>query len=65
MRLGLVFSLSNAISIEKFLSPQIAIASGSDKYLLFSRLDKHHFKISMIFADISVNYDLKSFLSCF
>ncbi len=112
MRHGLVFSLSNAISIEKLLFPQIAIASGSDKYLLFSRLCKHHFKahihmrhglvfsqsnailienflfpqiaigcssnkyllfscrcknpfkVSMIFADICVNYTLKSFLSC-
>ena len=27
--------LSDAISIEKFLSPHIAIAIGSDKYLLF------------------------------
>jgi hypothetical protein len=30
-----VISLSNAISIEDFLSPQIAIASGTNKYLLF------------------------------
>jgi len=28
---------------KKFPSPQIAIDSGSDKYLLFSRLCKHHF----------------------
>ncbi len=39
-----MFLLSNAISIENFLSPQIAIDSGSDKYLLFSRSCKHHFK---------------------
>ncbi len=31
----------DAILIEDFLSPQIAIASGNEKYLLFSRLCKH------------------------
>jgi hypothetical protein len=39
---GKVFLLSDAISIEKFLSPQIVIASGSDKYWLFPCLCKHH-----------------------
>jgi len=39
----MAFSLSNAILIEKFLSPQIGIASSIKKYLLFSRLCKHHF----------------------
>jgi len=34
---GLAISLSDAIFID-FLSPQIAIASSSDKHLLFSRL---------------------------
>jgi hypothetical protein len=32
MRNGLVFSLSDAISIEKFLSPKIAIGCSRDKY---------------------------------
>ncbi len=41
---SLVFLLSNAISMEKFLSSQIAITSISDTYLLFSRLCKYHFK---------------------
>jgi hypothetical protein len=35
---GLAISLSDAIFIEDFLSLQIAIASSSDKHLLFSRL---------------------------
>jgi hypothetical protein len=39
----LAILLSNAISIEDFLFPQIAITSSSDKYLLFSRLCKHYF----------------------
>jgi hypothetical protein len=41
--MGLAISLSGAILIEDFLSLQIAIASSSDKHLLFSRLCKHHF----------------------
>jgi hypothetical protein len=40
---GLAFLLIDAISIVKFLSSQIAIASGSDKYVLFSRLCKLNF----------------------
>jgi hypothetical protein len=39
---GLAFSLSEAISIEKFLHFQIELASDSNKYLLFSGLCKHH-----------------------
>jgi hypothetical protein len=35
---GPVILLSEAISTEDFLSPQSAIFSGSDKYLLFSHL---------------------------
>jgi hypothetical protein len=35
--------MSDAISIEDFLFPQIAITTSSDKYLLFTRLRKHHF----------------------
>jgi len=38
-------NLGNAISIEKFLSVQIAIANGSDKYLLFFRMCKHPSRI--------------------
>jgi len=41
---GLAISLSDAISIENFLSLNIAIVSGSKKYLLFSRLRKNHLK---------------------
>jgi hypothetical protein len=35
---GPVILLSEAISIEDFLSPQIAIVSAINKYLLFSHL---------------------------
>jgi hypothetical protein len=41
---GLAFSLSNAISIAKFLSFQIAIASASDKYVPLSNMCKHHIR---------------------
>jgi hypothetical protein len=34
--------LVSKVSKEKFVSPQIAIASGSYKYSLFSRLCKHN-----------------------
>jgi hypothetical protein len=37
-------SLSDVISTEDFLSPQIAITSNSDKYLLLSYLCKHRFR---------------------
>jgi hypothetical protein len=36
----MTFSMSDAILMEKFLPSQIASASGSDKYLLFSRMYK-------------------------
>ncbi len=36
-------SLTDAIFIEKFLSFQIAIGSGSENYLLFYRMSKHRF----------------------
>jgi hypothetical protein len=39
----LAILLSDAISIEDFLFPQIAITSSSDKYLFFTCLHKHHF----------------------
>jgi hypothetical protein len=41
LNVGMVISLSDVISIEDFLSPQIADASSIDKYALFSRLSKH------------------------
>ncbi len=42
--MGLAISLSDAIlKIEKFLSPQITIASSSNKYLLLSCLCKQRF----------------------
>jgi hypothetical protein len=42
---GLAISLGRYnFKIAKFLSPQITIASSSDKYSLFSRLCKHHLK---------------------
>jgi hypothetical protein len=37
--------MNNAILIEKTLSPQIAIASSSDKYLLFPCLCKDYFTL--------------------
>jgi hypothetical protein len=37
---GMAFSMSGAILIEKFLASQNASARGSDKYLLFSRMYK-------------------------
>jgi len=40
---GLTILLSDAISIETFLSFQIAIAGDSDKLVMFSCLCKHHF----------------------
>jgi hypothetical protein len=43
---GSAFLLSDAISTEKLLSFQVTIASGSDKYVLFSRLCKHYFRSS-------------------
>jgi hypothetical protein len=39
---GRALLLHNPISIENFLYFQIVIATGSDKYLLFSRMCKHY-----------------------
>jgi len=39
---GLAISLSDAISIEDFLSPQITITSESDNYVVFLCLCKYH-----------------------
>jgi hypothetical protein len=41
--MGLAFSQSDVISIKKFLSSQIAIASGSNKFLLLSFLCKKNY----------------------
>jgi hypothetical protein len=49
--MGMAFSLSDAISIEKIISPQIAITSRSDNYLLFSRLRNKHFKWGLRFLE--------------
>ncbi len=43
---GPVILMSEAISIEDFLSPQIAIVSGSDKYLLFYPLTVTEFIVN-------------------
>ncbi len=48
------FSLTDAISMEIFLFSQIAIASGSSKYLLFSWLCKHHFNSIGIYFLITI-----------
>ncbi len=40
--------LSGAILIENFLSFQIDIAIGSDKYLRFSQLCKHHVMVVLL-----------------
>ncbi len=50
----MTFSLTDAISIEKLLFSQIAIASGSSKYLLFSRLCKHHFNSIGIYFLVTI-----------
>ncbi len=50
----MTFSLTDAISIEKLLFSPIAIASGSSKYLLFSRLCKHHFNSKGIYFLITI-----------
>jgi len=50
----MAFSMSDAILIEKILSPQIAIASSSDKYLLFSRLCKHRLGCSFTISKTQI-----------
>jgi len=45
---SLMISLCDAISIENFLSFQIAIASSSDKYSLFFRMCKHLFTLKKV-----------------
>ena len=49
---GQAFLVNDAISFEKFLSSQITIASGSYKYLLFSRPIEHHFNEAKHFVNI-------------
>ncbi len=52
---GLAILLSDAISIENFLSFQIAIATASNKYLLLSRLCKYHL---LMYLTIKTSWDL-------
>ncbi len=53
---SMALALSDAISIENFLNPQIAISSGSNKNLLFSRLCEFHFRtlpnIKVVFSKV-------------
>jgi hypothetical protein len=55
----------NTVSIENFPSPQITIASSSDKFVLFLCLCAHHFgalkwwRKDYMFVDIRSNGNLK------
>jgi hypothetical protein len=45
---GLAFLLIDVISIENFLSFQIEISSGSDKYWMLFRLCKQYLKANLL-----------------